>query len=95
MLVEVITPEQRIFSGEATAVQLPGADGLFQVLNHHAPIISTLVNGEVKIDLAQPVAKDFNSLNGLIQLSGTQTLRIAIRGGVVEMNQNKVIILAD
>ena len=42
MHLEIITPESKIFSGEAEAVQFPGIDGLFQVLNNHAPIISAL-----------------------------------------------------
>ena len=97
MLVEVITPEQRIFSGEAVAVQLPGADGLFQVLDQHAPIISTLVEGDVKIDLTKAPDANFNDLEGkIVRVKGSdKTLRIPIKGGVMEMNQNKVIVLAD
>ena len=49
MLLEIITPERKVFSGEATAVKVPGTLGSFQVLNNHAPIISTLVPGEVKV----------------------------------------------
>lgn len=97
MLVEVITPEQKIFSGEAVAVQLPGTDGLFQVLNQHAPIISTLTSGEVKIDLAQAPDANFNDRDGkILRTKGSdKTLRIPIKGGVMEMNNNKVIVLAD
>ena len=42
MHLEIITPEKKIFAGEATAVQFPGQDGSFQILNDHAPIISSL-----------------------------------------------------
>lgn len=51
MQLEIITPEVKVFTGEAEAVQLPGLDGLFQILNGHAPIISALKEGIVKIDL--------------------------------------------
>ena len=49
MTVEIITPEKQIFSGEATAVRLPGKAGLFEVLNNHAPIISTLTKGKIRV----------------------------------------------
>ena len=54
MQLEIITPESKVFSGEANAVQLPGNDGIFQVLNNHAPIIAALKSGVVKVDLEKP-----------------------------------------
>jgi F-type H+-transporting ATPase subunit epsilon len=49
MFLEIITPDKKVFSGEVTSVHVPGALGQFQILKNHAPIISTLVNGKVKI----------------------------------------------
>lgn len=49
MFLEILTPEKKIFSGKADAVSLPGIDGGFQLLDRHAPLISALKNGEVKI----------------------------------------------
>ncbi len=49
MNVELITPEQKLFAGEANRIQMPGIDGLFEVLNNHAPLISALKEGQVKI----------------------------------------------
>ena len=51
MHLEIVTPETKIFAGDVEAVQFPGIDGLFQVLNNHAPIISALGKGIIKIDL--------------------------------------------
>ena len=51
MHLEIITPESKIFSGEAEAVQFPGLDGSFQVLDNHAAIISALAKGVVKANL--------------------------------------------
>ena len=48
MKLEITTPEQIIFSGEVSAVALPGEAGLFTVLENHAPIISTLVKGKIE-----------------------------------------------
>ena len=49
MYLEIITPEQTPFKGEVESVLFPGSLGDFQVLNNHAPIVSTLKKGEVKI----------------------------------------------
>ena len=49
MKVEIVTPEASVFEGEATLIQLPGYDGLFEVLNNHAPMITFLGKGNVKI----------------------------------------------
>ena len=50
MQLEIVSPEKTIFSGEAKSVHLPGSEGHFQVLNNHAPIVSTLKKGEILID---------------------------------------------
>ena len=49
MYLEILTPESKIFSGEITLVSLPGTSGSFEIMNHHAPIISTLEAGTVKV----------------------------------------------
>lgn len=49
MNLDIITPDESVFSGEITAVTVPGTEGMFQVLYNHAPIISTLTKGKIKI----------------------------------------------
>ena len=49
MTLEILTPEKKIFSGEVYGVQLPGINGLFEVLDRHAPLVSALTNGKLKI----------------------------------------------
>ena len=49
MKIEIITPDKKIFAGEIKSVRVPGKKGSFQVLKDHAPIISTLENGTVRI----------------------------------------------
>ena len=78
MYLEIVTPDVKAFEGEVTAVKVPGADGTFEMLNKHANIISTLVNGEVRVKMAGNETKFFN-----------------IEGGVVEMLDNKIVILAE
>lgn len=77
MYLEIITPDKKLFSGEVTSVQVPGTDGKLQILKNHAPLISTLGEGKVKIKSAEG-AKTFD-----------------VRGGVIEVVKNKVILLAE
>tara|TARA_B100001057_G_C22612555_1_gene857158 strand:+ start:111 stop:347 length:237 start_codon:yes stop_codon:yes gene_type:complete len=78
MLLEIITPEKKVFQGEVNSVQLPGANGKFEVLNNHAPIISTLIKGYIRVI-------DDNNKTELFE----------INGGVIEMQNNKIIVLAE
>lgn len=50
MLLEILTPEKDIFTGEASLVQLPGVDGLFAILDKHAPMIAALKQGTVRVE---------------------------------------------
>ena len=96
MQLEIITPETEIFKGEAEAVQFPGLDGSFQVLNGHAPIISALAKGEVKVNLTGALDEEVWK-STLIQKEKTDSkvIRVAIKGGVMEMLNNKIIVLAE
>ena len=88
MFVEIVSPEKTIFSGEAKSVYLPGSEGHFQVLNNHAPIVSTLKKGEILIDGVDNQQSDFLDFS-----NGKASLEI--KSGVVEMKKNKLIILVD
>ncbi|MFT5581904.1 MAG: F-type H+-transporting ATPase subunit epsilon [Psychromonas sp.] len=96
MHLEIITPEHKIFSGEVAAVQLPGLDGLFQVLNGHAPIISALKSGSVKVDLTETFERT-EKTSALIKADAKndKTVHVEVKGGVAEMLNNKMIILAE
>ena len=61
MHLTILTPEKKIYDGEATGVKLPGADGSFEILNNHAPIISALADGEVRVN-----SKDGRKLYAII-----------------------------
>ena len=92
MYLEIVSPEATLFSGEVTSVAVPGVNGEFEMLNNHAPVISTLKSGEVKISgnnikLDEDIASKFSNKDGKTLLS--------ITSGTVEMKDNKVIILAD
>ena len=78
MLLEIITPEKKIYEGEVNSVQLPGTEGFFQILNNHVPIVSTLKKGKL-----------------IVSNLDNQITELLINGGVVEVNSNKVIVLAE
>jgi F-type H+-transporting ATPase subunit epsilon len=95
MQLEIITPEAKVFEGEAEAVQFPGLDGSFQVLNGHAPIISALAEGKVKVDLTTAYNAEEGNTSVEVDGANKNVIRVAIKGGVVEMLNNKVIVLAE
>lgn len=96
MLLEIITPEAKIIEGNANAIQFPGLDGSFQVLNNHAPIISSLTEGEVKVNFEEPIT-DIEDLHESVRVdeNNPAIAYVKINGGVIEMSNNKVIVLAD
>ncbi len=91
MFLEIVTPEATLFSGDVESVAVPGMNGEFQMLKDHAPIISILKEGFIKIygdiELDEDVEKKFEK-----QSKGTW---LAINSGTIELKDNKIIILAD
>lgn len=92
MHLEIVTPEEVLLSSEVKSVIVPGAKGDFQMLDNHAPIVSLLQEGYVKID--GDVALD-KSVESKFARDENKHLRIKIKGGVVEMKDNKAIVLVD
>jgi F-type H+-transporting ATPase subunit epsilon len=93
MILEIVSPEAKLFSGTITSVSLPGVDGHFQILNNHAPIVSILQKGLVKI--TAPSFEFSKESEGLFSKINDQNYTIAIQSGTIEMKDNKVIVLAD
>jgi len=89
MNLQILTPEEVIFNGDVQSIILPGKDGVFQLLNNHAPIVSSLTSGNILIK-----AKETANLSKKINVQG-ENLTYDIKGGILEMNNNKVIILCD
>jgi F-type H+-transporting ATPase subunit epsilon len=97
MLLEIITPDELLYKGNVSHVVLPGLDGSFGILNMHAPLISALAKGQVKID--QNVSENSNEdlyhgkLNSKHKNDASFTFEI--NGGVIEVKDNKIIVLAE
>ncbi|NLP57778.1 F0F1 ATP synthase subunit epsilon [Lutibacter sp. B1] len=92
MILEIVTPEATLVNTEVDSVLVPGINGEFQMLNNHAPIVSLLVNGNVKfkgskIKIKEQFEDKFKNNKGEFILP--------IKSGTIEMKGNKVIILAD
>ena len=68
MTLEILTPEKKVFSGEVYGVQLPGIDGLFEVLNKHAPLVSALGKGNLKILKDKSSTEHFAIQSGFVEV---------------------------
>jgi F-type H+-transporting ATPase subunit epsilon len=79
MNLEILTPEKKLFSGEVYGVQMPGISGSFEVLEKHAPLVSALKAGRIK------VLKDKQNHFSFFE----------IQGGFVEVLNNKVTVLVE
>lgn len=91
MYLEIVSPEATLFSGTVESVTVPGVNGEFEMLTNHAPIVSILKEGNVKvvgkIELKEEVEAKFTKSDKGVWL--------AINSGTIEMKDNKLIILAD
>ena len=76
--LDIITAERVVFKGEVNSVTAPGKLGEFQILYNHAPLVSTLDTGRIKI----------------VNSSGKE-ISFSVSNGILEVRNNKIIILAD
>ncbi|HNS16232.1 MAG TPA: ATP synthase F1 subunit epsilon [Bacteroidales bacterium] len=77
MKVEIITPDKTIFSGEAILVQLPGVDGSFEILKNHAPLITILKTGEIKVQGNDEKIRLFQINGGVVEVLKNKVLVLA------------------
>ena len=80
MQLEILTPEKKLYAGEVYGIQLPGISGSFEILEKHAPMVSALGKGTMKL---------------LMDKSGNNNVRYTIQGGFMEVIQNKVTVLVE
>ena len=78
MILEIITPEKELYNGTVSSVKVPGSAGEFEVLNNHASIVSSLINGNIRVINDKQEELNFN-----------------IKSGVIEMQKNIIVILAE
>ncbi len=79
--LEIYTPERKVFGGKVEGIQLPGLDGLFEILSRHANLVAALVPGKMKV---MKVLNDKNS-----------TSYYKIKGGFIEVLNNEATVLVE
>jgi F-type H+-transporting ATPase subunit epsilon len=77
MHLEIITPEKKLYSGEITLIKVPGTKGSFEILKNHAPIISTLENGIIKIEDSRGLSEYFEITGGVIEVKSNNVIVLA------------------
>ena len=92
MYIDIVSPETTLFSGEIQSITVPGTKGSFQILNQHAPIVSTLTKGKVKI---QGELNLYEEVREKIVLENDGHYYFPINSGVIEMRNNKIVLLAE
>lgn len=85
MNLEILTPEKKLYSGEVYGVQMPGISGSFEVLEKHAPLVSALKAGRIKVLKDKPTGSAGQS----------HVAYFDIQGGFAEVLNNKVTVLVE
>ena len=77
MKLEILTPDKTIYEGEAVSVNLPGTLGFFEIMNNHAPIISTLEDGKVIVRLGGSREDVYFIKGGVVEASNNKVVVLA------------------
>jgi F-type H+-transporting ATPase subunit epsilon len=80
MHLEILTPDRKLYSGDIYGIQLPGISGSFEILEKHAPMVSALGKGSIKV---------------LLDKTGNNTTRFDVKGGFIEVLNNRVSVLVE
>ncbi len=94
MLIEIYSIDCKLLSGEIDSAIFPGSDGSFQVLNNHAPIVSTLTKG--KIEIQGEISFHTEDSIGKYNISKEkESTSLQIESGLVELKKNSIKVLID
>lgn len=81
MTLEILTPEKKLYSGDVFGVQLPGVDGKFEVLDKHAPLVSALGSGTVKILKSKSSFENYTITGGFVEVINNKAT-VLVEGAV-------------
>jgi F-type H+-transporting ATPase subunit epsilon len=73
MVIEILTPEKKLYSGNVYGVQMPGISGLFEVLDKHAPLVSALGKGNLKVLETKTQFKNYTIQSGFVEVLNNKT----------------------
>lgn len=76
MFLEIVTPEKKVFEGEITVATFPGADGSFQIMNNHAPLVSLLKEGLVEYK-SKEASQQIRITGGVVEVLRNKTILLA------------------
>lgn len=74
MTLEILTPEKKVFSGEVYGIQLPGINGSFEVLDKHAPMVSALKSGKLKVLTDKTSTTTYTIQSGFVEVLNNKTI---------------------
>ncbi|MEM6397202.1 MAG: hypothetical protein AAF741_12710 [Bacteroidota bacterium] len=94
MNISILTPDRQVFIGSIESVTVPGTSGLFQVKQNHAPLVSSLSSGSVKVMTSGEYAL-YNADKGELQegLTDRREITFSIEGGFIEVLRNEISLL--
>lgn len=81
MTLEILTPERKLYSGEVYGVLLPGITGLFEILDKHAPLVSALKNGNLKILKEKNSVENYSIQSGFVEVLNNK-VTVLVEGAV-------------
>lgn len=76
MYLEIMTPEKKVFEGNVTLATFPGADGSFQIMDNHAPLISLLKEGVVEYR-SKEASQSLNITGGVVEVLKNKVILLA------------------
>lgn len=81
--VEIVTPQRIVYNGIASAVSVPGAKSPFQILTNHVPIVSSLVQGDVRVKEANGTETIFEISSGILEMHDN-TVSVIVESAVAK-----------
>lgn len=81
MTLEILTPEKKLYNGEVYGVQLPGIEGLFEILDKHAPLVSALGKGNLKVLKDKNTSVHYSIQGGFVEVLNNKAT-VLVEGAV-------------
>ena len=73
MILEILTPESKLYNGDVYGIQLPGIDGSFEVLDRHAPLVAALGKGNIKVLKTKTEITNYKIESGFVEVLDNKT----------------------
>jgi len=95
MNITILTPDQEVFHGAVISVKVPGTTGQFQVLNNHAPIVSSLEEGIINLITDGGTYRYYDEESGNIKEGSEpgRKIKFHVSGGFIEVLNNEISLL--